>query len=30
MKDNVFSEWMREVDVTELFEDTDRLWFELV
>ena len=30
MNDNAFSKWMREVDVTELLEDMERLWLELV
>lgn len=30
MNDSAFSEWMRAVDVTELFEDMDRLWLDSV
>ena len=30
MKDRAFSEWIREVDVTELFDDIERLCLELL
>lgn len=30
MKDNAFSQWIREVDVTELLEDMERLCLELL
>lgn len=30
MKDKAFSEWIREVDVTELFDDIERLCLELL